>query len=204
MKILCIGRNYVEHIHELNNEIPSDPVLFLKPQSALLQQGRAFYIPNFSQEIHYECEVVLRICKTGKEIKPKFASSYFDAFTLGIDFTARDIQEKQKAKGLPWDIAKGFDQSAVLGTWIPFEDENQKMNPIQFSLEKNGFPVQQGDTALMMYSFVDIIVHLSKYFTLQTGDVVFTGTPKGVGPVAISDKLVGKLGDVDIFSLDIK
>jgi 2-keto-4-pentenoate hydratase/2-oxohepta-3-ene-1,7-dioic acid hydratase in catechol pathway len=202
MKIICIGRNYAEHTKELNNAIPDNPVVFMKPATALLKGNADFYFPPFTQDLHYECEVVLRICKNGKFIQENFASTYYDAFTLGIDFTARDLQETQKKKGLPWEIAKAFDNSAVIGKMIPFTAE-MKSQSIQFQLQKNGVEVQNGNTADMLFSFEKIIAYTSQFFSLQQGDLIFTGTPSGVGPVAISDKLVGVFEGDEIFSCAI-
>lgn len=203
MKIFCIGRNYVEHVKELNNEVPGSPVIFMKPHTALLTENKPFYYPNFSKDIHYECEIVLRICKNGKAVNEKFASRYYDAIALGIDFTARDLQEQQKQKGLPWEIAKAFDHSAVLGKWNPISDDD-KDKPIHFHLEKNGEQVQKGDTSHMMYSFEKIIVEVSKFFSLNMGDIIYTGTPKGVGPIAIGDVLKGFIRDKEEFRFEVK
>jgi 2-keto-4-pentenoate hydratase/2-oxohepta-3-ene-1,7-dioic acid hydratase in catechol pathway len=203
MKIICIGRNYAEHTKELNNAIPDNPVVFIKPSTALLKCNADFYYPLFTQDLHYECEVVLRVCKNGKFIQENFASTYFDAFTLGIDFTARDLQELQKKKGLPWEIAKAFDNSAVIGDMIPFTTE-MKTKSIQFQLQKNGIEVQNGNTADMLFSFEKIIAYTSQFFSLQQGDLIFTGTPSGVGPVAIGDNLVGLYDGEEVFSCAIK
>jgi acylpyruvate hydrolase len=203
MKIICVGRNYTQHAKELGNAVPTEPVVFLKPQSALLKNNEAFYYPAFSKDIHYECEVVLRICKNGKHIQKQFAQNYFDAISVGIDFTARDIQEQQKQKGLPWEIAKAFDNSAVVGSMIAIT-EADKMKPIAFSLIKNGEVVQAGNTAEMLFSFSEIIAYVSSFFSLQTGDLIYTGTPAGVGPIAIGDKYVGKVGEQILFETEIK
>jgi 2-keto-4-pentenoate hydratase/2-oxohepta-3-ene-1,7-dioic acid hydratase in catechol pathway len=203
MKIICVGRNYALHATELGNAVPTEPVVFLKPQSALLKNNEAFYYPAFSKDIHYECEVVLRICKNGKHIQKQFAQNYFDAISVGIDFTARDIQEQQKQKGLPWEIAKAFDNSAVVGSMIAIT-EADKMKPIAFSLIKNGEVVQAGNTAEMLFSFSEIIAYVSSFFSLQTGDLIYTGTPAGVGPIAIGDKYVGKVGEQILFEMEIK
>jgi 2-keto-4-pentenoate hydratase/2-oxohepta-3-ene-1,7-dioic acid hydratase in catechol pathway len=188
MKIICIGRNYVDHIRELNNAVPSSPVFFLKPDTALLIRNRPFYYPPFSTQIHYEAELVLKICKVGKNIQKQFAHTYYDEIGIGLDMTARDIQDTAKQKGLPWAIAKGFDQSAPIGRFIPksgFPD----MKNIRFHLNLNGTTVQNGNSGLMIYDFDDIIMHISQYMTLRTGDYIFTGTPAGVGPIKEGDKL---------------
>lgn len=203
MKIFCIGRNYAEHAKELNNAIPSAPVVFMKPATALLTENKDFYYPNFTKDLHYECELVLRICKNGKAVQEKFASNYYDAITVGIDFTARDLQEQQKAKGLPWEIAKAFDHSAVLGTWLS-KDQVAQQESILFSLQRNNELVQQGDTNDLLFSFDKVISYISQFFTLQMGDLIFTGTPSGVGPVAIGDQLSGAIGEQTLFSFAIK
>ncbi len=203
MKIFCIGRNYTEHVSELKNEIPDAPVVFMKPHTALLTDNKPFYYPDFTKDLHYECEIVLRICKNGKSVQEKFAHTYYDAVTVGIDFTARDLQDHQKSKGLPWEIAKAFDQSAVTGKWHKINDEEKGL-PFIFSLEKNGEKVQQGDTQDMMFSFDKIISYVSHYFSLNMGDLIFTGTPKGVGPVQIGDIFAAKLGDNELLRFEIK
>ncbi len=200
MKIICIGRNYSEHAKELKNEVPDKPVVFLKPQTALLKDNKPFFYPEWSTDIHYETEVVLKISKQGKYIDEKFASKYFDAVTIGIDFTARDLQSQQKAKGLPWEIAKAFDNSAVIGPFHPIPANGQ----ILFSLKLNGIEVQQGNTADMLFSFEEIIAYASQFFTLQIGDLIYTGTPAGVGPVKIGDRLEGFLGAEKVFDFEIK
>jgi acylpyruvate hydrolase len=192
MKIICIGRNYVAHAHELQNEIPTEPVVFIKPQTALLLSGRTFYYPEFTNDLHYEGELVLRICKNGKHVQPEFAPDYYDAIAFGIDFTARDIQDRLKSKGLPWELSKGFDHSAVVGSFIP-KTELSAAGDIKFETTLNDQIVQQGHTALMLFSFTDIICFVSKYFMLQMGDIIFTGTPAGVGPVKRGDKLEGQI-----------
>lgn len=203
MKIFCIGRNYAEHAKELNNPIPEEPVIFMKPPTALLRDNQAFYMPEFSSDVHYEVELVLKVCKNGKSIEREFATKYYDAVGLGIDFTARDIQSKCKAKGLPWEKAKAFDHSAVLGGFISF-DQLHDQESIRFSLEKNGAIVQSGDSADMLFDFDALIVQVSKYFTLQQGDLIYTGTPAGVGPVEIGDVLKGRLEEQLIFTCEIK
>jgi 2-keto-4-pentenoate hydratase/2-oxohepta-3-ene-1,7-dioic acid hydratase in catechol pathway len=187
MKVLCIGRNYREHIAELNHTVPSEPVFFMKPDTAILTRNRPFFLPDLGP-IHYEVELVLRICKVGKNIQKRFAATYFDAVGIGLDFTARDIQKKCKENGLPWLVSKGFDNAAPLGKFI----EKQALKDIQdihFHLDKNGITVQKASSSEMIFSFEDIISFISKYITLKTGDFIFTGTPSGVGPVKIGDRL---------------
>jgi 2-keto-4-pentenoate hydratase/2-oxohepta-3-ene-1,7-dioic acid hydratase in catechol pathway len=203
MKIICIGRNYVDHIRELNNAIPSSPVFFLKPDSALLIRNRPFYYPPFSTAIHYETELVLKICKVGKNIQKKFAGAYYDEIGIGLDMTARDLQDAAKQKGLPWTIAKGFDQSAPIGGFLPKSNFSDLKN-IDFHLDLNGKTVQQGNSGLMMYGFDDIIAYISQFMTLRTGDYIFTGTPAGVGPVTPGDKLEAYIGDLKLLSCLIK
>jgi acylpyruvate hydrolase len=203
MKIICIGRNYVAHAQELANEVPTSPVVFLKPQTALLKSGDAFYHPEFSKDIHYECELVLRIGKSGKYIQEQFAYKYIDAFSLGIDFTARDLQEQQKQKGLPWEIAKAFDNSAVVGTFIATQDIRADL-PMMFSFYQNDVLKQSGDTSLMIFSVEKIIAYVSQFFTLQQGDLIYTGTPAGVGKINIGDKLRAVIGDREIFAVEVK
>ncbi|MCX6240539.1 MAG: fumarylacetoacetate hydrolase family protein [Bacteroidetes bacterium] len=203
MKIICIGRNYVEHIRELNNAIPSEPVFFLKPDTALLIRNRPFYYPSFSADIHYELELVMKINKVGKHIQKQFASSYFDEIGLGLDMTARDLQENAKKKSLPWAVAKGFDQSAPISRFLP-KNRFSDLKNINFHLDLNGKTVQKGNSGLMLYSFEDIISHISQYMTLRTGDLIFTGTPAGVGPVKIGDMLEAYLEDEKILKCEIK
>ena len=203
MKILCVGRNYVAHAKELNNPVPDEPILFMKPSTALLREGRPFYIPEFSNDVHYELELVVKICKNGKHIAKEFASSYYNEMTLGIDFTARDVQSKLKSKGHPWEIAKGFDYSAAIGKWLEFPEEMKGKN-INFSMLKNGESVQDGNTDHMIFSIDDLIVHMSKYFKLQFGDLIFTGTPAGVGQVKIGDHFEGFLGDKKLLNCEIR
>jgi acylpyruvate hydrolase len=202
MKIFCVGRNYSEHAKELNNEIPEAPVIFMKPPTAILK-GKDFYIPEFSSDLHYECELVFRVCKNGKHIEPQFAGKYIDAVTVGIDFTARDVQANQKKKGLPWEIAKAFDNSAVVGEFMPISElpDNQS---VKFNMHKNATDVQIGDSAMMIYPIAELVAYLSKFFTLQQGDLIFTGTPAGVGPVAIGDVLTGFLEGTKRFEINIK
>lgn len=204
MKIICIGRNYSEHAKELKNEIPDKPVVFLKPQTALLKDNKPFYYPEWTKDLHYETEVVLKVCKQGKYVDEKFAHKYFEEVTVGIDFTARDLQSQQKAKGLPWEIAKAFDNSAVIGSFKKLSDVQQAYTGIAFSMQLNGKTVQQGNTADMMFSFSKIIAYASQFFTLQTGDLIFTGTPAGVGPVNIGDRLEGFLGNEKVFDFEVK
>lgn len=192
MKIICIGRNYAEHARELDNPVPERPVVFLKPASALLVNDKPLYYPEFTQDLHYELEIVLKIGKNGKYVQPDFADTYYSEIGLGIDFTARDLQSELKKKGHPWEIAKGFDGSAVLGSWVAL-DELPDLSAIEFSLQKNDVVVQQGNTRDLLFSFADIIVYVSQFFKLQMGDLIFTGTPAGVGPVAIGDRLTGFL-----------
>ena len=203
MKIICIGRNYVDHIRELNNAVPASPVFFLKPDSSLLIRNRPFYYPSFSSEIHYEVELVLKICKVGKNIQKKFAYTYFDEIGIGLDMTARDLQDSAKQKGLPWTIAKGFDQSAPIGGFLPKENFND-LRDIGFHLDLNGKTVQTGNSGLMIYPFDDIIAYISKFMTLRTGDYIFTGTPAGVGPVKVGDRLEAYIGDVKLLGCEIK
>ena len=202
MKIICIGRNYAEHAKELGNEIPESPVIFIKPDTAVLKKGSDFYIPEFSEDIHYELEVVLKISKGGKYIQEEKAGNYFEEIALGIDFTARDLQSKLKEKGLPWELAKGFDGSAVISDFYKKEDYDLKN--LQFSLLKNKEEVQNGNTSLMLFSPEKIIAFVSKYFTLKTGDLIFTGTPKGVGKVAENDILEAYLEDKKVLDLRIQ
>jgi 2-keto-4-pentenoate hydratase/2-oxohepta-3-ene-1,7-dioic acid hydratase in catechol pathway len=203
MKIFCIGRNYGEHAAELKNDIPDAPVVFMKPPTALLTENKPFYYPNFTKDLHYECEIVLRMGKNGKSVSPKFASTYIEAITVGIDFTARDLQEQQKQKKLPWEIAKAFDHSAVIGQWQKWEEYSQ-LPSLEFSLQQNNHLVQQGNTADLLFSFESIISYISTYFTINMGDLIFTGTPKGVGPVTIGDTLQAKLFDKELLHFDIK
>ena len=203
MKIICIGRNYVNHAKELGNDITSEPLFFLKPDTAIQPKGHPFFIPNFSNDIHYEVELVIRINKTGKYIEEKFAHTYYSQIGLGIDFTARDVQEKCKAKGLPWEKAKGFDGSAQISrNFIDKSDLN--LNNISFSLQKNGEQVQLGNSKEMCFNFDAIITYISKFYTLKIGDLIYTGTPEGVGPVVAGDKLKGFIGEKEMFKVVIK
>ena len=203
MKLICIGRNYSDHIKELENEKPTDPVVFLKPDTAILLKKQPFFIPDFSDDVHHEVEVLVKINKVGKHIDKKFAHKYYDQIGLGIDFTARDLQSQLKAKGLPWEKAKAFDGAAVIGKWLP-KSKFQDVNSINFSLKKNEALVQQGNTELMLWKIDEIIEYVSKYFTLKIGDIIFTGTPSGVGKVFAEDKLIGYLEDEEMFSIKIK
>lgn len=203
MKILCVGRNYVDHIAELRNERPEEPVLFMKPDTALMSLETSFVIPEFTNDVHYEVELVVKINKVGKYIEPKFASKYYDQVSLGLDFTARDLQSDLKAKGLPWEKAKAFDQSAVVGTFFS-KSALVDLNALPFELKKNGEVVQRGNTAQMIWSVDELIAHISKYFTLKTGDLIFTGTPAGVGPVKEGDVLVGLLDGQEVFEVGVK
>ncbi len=203
MKILAVGRNYSEHAKELNNPVPTEPVVFLKPDTAILREGKPFYHPDFSNDIHYEVELVLKIKKEGKHIDEKFAMGYIESIGIGIDFTARDIQEKCKQKGLPWEIAKGFDHSAPIGNFIPLSEIKDLKN-ISFSLTKNSIIVQQGNSGDMIFSFEQIISYLSKRFTLKKGDLIFTGTPAGVGKITIGDHYEAFIENQLLLRLDVK
>lgn len=202
MKIVCVGRNYVAHARELGNEVPTDPVIFIKPATALLEEGAAFTIPEFAHEIHYECELVLRIAQKVRQLEKKDALRCVDAITAGIDFTARALQQQLKKKGLPWEKAKAFDGAAVVGKWMPAEQFHNKKD-IHFCLYKNKAIVQQATTAQMIFDFETLLSHISMYFTLEPGDLVFTGTPAGVGPVEPGDVLEGFVEDDSAFELSI-
>jgi 2-keto-4-pentenoate hydratase/2-oxohepta-3-ene-1,7-dioic acid hydratase in catechol pathway len=203
MKIFCVGRNYADHAKELGNAVPEEPVIFMKPKSALLQKHTPFYYPEFSNELHYEAEIVLHICKNGKYILEKHANKYYNKLTIGIDFTARDIQAELKKKGLPWEKAKSWDNSAVIGKWVDITPELIK-KPVIFSLLNNTKTVQEGNSKDMIFSFDHIISHISNYFSLNIGDLVFTGTPAGVGECVVGDVLEGYLEKEKMFELDIK
>ncbi len=203
MKIICIGRNYTEHIAELENEKPDEPVVFLKPDTSILLKKQPFFIPEFSNDIHHEVEILVKINRIGKYIDKKFAYKYYNEISLGIDFTARDLQSSLKAKGLPWEKAKAFDGAAVIGNWLPVA-EIGNVNAIDFTLLKNEKVVQKGNTSLMLYKIDEIIAYVSKFFTLKIGDVIFTGTPKGVGRVVANDKLQGFIGNKEMFSITVK
>jgi 2-keto-4-pentenoate hydratase/2-oxohepta-3-ene-1,7-dioic acid hydratase in catechol pathway len=203
MKIFCIGRNYVDHAKELGNEVPSEPLVFMNPPTALLINNKPFYYPDFSKDIHYECEIVVKIGKNGKNIQPQFAKNYIKEISLGIDYTARDLQTKLKEKGHPWEIAKGFNGSAVIGDFIPLE-QFEDVNNIHFHLIKNGEKVQIGNTKDMLFNIEKIITHISKYFLIHQGDYIYTGTPAGVGPIQIGDLLEGYIQEDKIFQCRIK
>jgi 2-keto-4-pentenoate hydratase/2-oxohepta-3-ene-1,7-dioic acid hydratase in catechol pathway len=203
MKFICIGRNYAEHAKELNNAVPSEPVIFFKPETALLINKQPFFYPEFSKDIHYECEIVVKINRLGKNIQKQFAHRYYEEIGLGIDFTARDLQNHLKEKGLPWEKAKGFDGSAVLGKFVPVNSLKNREN-IEFQLLKNGAIVQTGFSKDMIFDIDAIIEHVSQFVTLKIGDIIFTGTPAGVGPVAVGDKLEGLLEGTSNFTLSIR
>lgn len=203
MKIICIGRNYVLHAKELGNEVPFSPVYFLKPDTSLLLKNRPFYYPEFSEEIHYETELVVRINKVGKNIEEKFAHTYYNEFSLGIDFTARDIQREAKVKGLPWEKAKAFDHSAVLAEWVS-KDEFEDLKDINFYLDLNGERAQTGNSGNMTFTIDYLISYLSNYMTLKIGDIIYTGTPAGVGPVKIGDHLQGYFENKKMFDFKVK
>ncbi len=204
MKIICIGRNYADHAKELNNPVPKEPVFFCKPDSALIQKGKPFFYPEFSNDIHFECEVVVRINRIGKHIEEKFAHKYFDEITLGIDLTARDLQQDCKAKGLPWEKAKAFDGSAPIGDFIKVSSLSKDIQNLNFELSKNGGLVQSGNTNDMLFSIPKIIAYVSQFFTLKIGDLIFTGTPKGVGPIAIGDNFEASLEGKKLLQLPIR
>ncbi len=203
MKIICIGRNYAEHAKELNNAVPTEPVFFMKPDTALIRNGQPFYHPDFSNDIHHEIELVLVVCKTGKNIDEKFASKYYNKLAIGIDFTARDLQNSAKEKGLPWEKAKAFDGSAPLGESVDVSTIKD-VNDINFHLEINGKTVQQGNTKDLLFSFDKIIAFISRFITLKTGDLIYTGTPAGVGKVNIGDKLEGFMEGNKMLEVAIK
>jgi 2-keto-4-pentenoate hydratase/2-oxohepta-3-ene-1,7-dioic acid hydratase in catechol pathway len=203
MKIICIGRNYVKHIEELNNDRPDEPVVFLKPDSSILLKQHPFVIPEFTDDVHHEVELLIKINKVGKYIEPKFASNYYDEIGLGIDFTARDLQAKLKEKGLPWEKAKSFDGSAVIGEFYPKSD-SKSLEELEFKLVKNGEIVQLGNTKHMIWKIDELISHVSQYFTLKKGDIIFTGTPEGVAAVKPNDILEGYLEDKKSFRIQVK
>lgn len=203
MKIICIGRNYAEHAKEMNAAVPTEPVFFLKPDTALIKDNQPFYYPDFSKEIHHEVELVLKITKAGKNIEPEFAHKYYDEIGIGIDFTARDLQAQCKEKGLPWEKAKAFDGSAPVGNFISKKELGDPGN-IDFHLNVNGKEVQKGNTKDLLFSFDAVIAYVSKFFTLKTGDLIYTGTPEGVGPVAIGDQLEAFIGDRKLLAFEIK
>lgn len=203
MKIICIGRNYADHAKEMNAEVPTVPVFFMKPDTAILKNGQDFYYPDFTSDLHYECELVYRINKAGKNIQAKFADKYYSEMTLGIDFTARDLQQECKKKGLPWEIAKSFESSAPISDVF---QQTESINPkeISFELRKNGEVVQQGQSKDMIFSIDEIISYISRFMTLKTGDLIYTGTPQGVGPVSIGDVLEGSLNGQAMFRFEVK
>jgi len=203
MKLICIGRNYTEHIKELENEKPTDPVVFLKPDTSILPENQPFFIPDFSNNVHHEVEILVKINKVGKHIDKKFAAKYYNEIGLGIDFTARDLQSELKTKGLPWEKAKAFDGAAVIGKWLS-KNNFKNIDDINFSLHKNEAIVQQGNTNLMLWKIDELIEYISKYFTLKIGDIIFTGTPAGVGKVVANDKLIGYIENQELFSITIK
>jgi 2-keto-4-pentenoate hydratase/2-oxohepta-3-ene-1,7-dioic acid hydratase in catechol pathway len=203
MKIICIGRNYAEHAKEMNAPVPTEPVIFLKPETALLQKNLPFYYPEFSKDIHHEVELVLKISKMGRHIEPQFAKRYYDEIGIGIDFTARDIQAKCKEKGLPWEKAKAFDHSAPIGKFLP-KTKFPLMDDIHFHLDVNGKTVQKGSTEDLLFTFDNLISYVSKFFTLKKGDMIFTGTPEGVGPVKIGDRLEAYIGEEKLLDFEVK
>ncbi|MEN8228831.1 MAG: fumarylacetoacetate hydrolase family protein [Bacteroidota bacterium] len=203
MKIICIGRNYVDHAKELNNEVPSKPVFFMKPDSALVIANRPFFYPDFSRDVHHELEVVIRIDRLGRSIEEQHAHRYFNEIGLGVDFTARDLQAEAKKKGLPWEIAKGFDYSAPISEFFPVT-QFKELHNLSFRLDLNGKAVQEGNTSLMIFSFEKIISYVSRFMTLKTGDLIFTGTPAGVGPVAINDRLEAYLEGEKLMDFPVK
>ena len=203
MKIICIGRNYADHINELKNNRPTEPVIFLKTDTSVILKNQPFFIPSFSNDIHHEVEILVKIKKIGKFIDPKFSHKYYNEISLGIDFTARDLQSELKSKGLPWEKSKAFDGSALIGKWVD-KSTFKDVNNLTFSLELNGNLAQKGSTSLMLWNIDEIISYVSKYFTLKIGDVIFTGTPSGVAKVIENDNLVGFLNDRECFSIKIK
>ena len=203
MKIICIGRNYTKHIEELQNERPSEPVIFLKPDTAILPKKMPFFIPDFSDDIHHEVEILVRINRVGKHIEPRFAHKYYDEIGLGIDFTARELQSQLKEKGLPWEKAKAFDGSAVIGKFLP-KSNFESLNSINFELTNNGNLVQQGSTSNMLWKIDELIAYVSQYFTLKIGDIIFTGTPEGVARVNTNDVLEGFIEGKQLFKIQVK
>ncbi len=203
MKIICVGRNYTEHAKELNNEVPSEPVLFMKPKNALVVPDKPIYYPEFTDDLHYECELVVRICKNGRFVEERSAKKYYNEMTVGIDFTARDVQQQLKQKGLPWEIAKAFDASAPVGNFRPITADTNMKN-LDFELKLNGTTVQQGNTKDMIFNINRIIAYASRYFTLNIGDLIFTGTPAGVGPVNVYDRLEGYLQGEKLLDVTIQ
>lgn len=203
MKIICIGRNYAAHTAELKNEKPTEPIIFLKPETAVLLKKQPFFIPDFSEDVHHEVEILVKINKTGKHIASKFAHNYYNEIGLGIDFTARDLQNQLKEKGLPWEKAKAFDGSAVIGKFFP-KDTFKEINNINFSLKNNEKTVQQGNTSQMTWKIDALIEYISKYFTLKIGDIIFTGTPSGVAKVSTNDTMTGYIESTEVFSIKVK
>ncbi len=203
MKLICIGKNYLKHIHELNSKKEDEPVIFLKPDTSVIQKKQPFFIPEFSSDIHYEVEIILKFNRVGKHIEPKFSKKYFDKISLGIDFTARDLQRKFKENGLPWDIAKGFDNSAMIGDWLSI-DLFDDIDNINFRLEKNGEIVQKSNSSNMIWKIDQLISKASTFFTIKIGDIMFTGTPEGVGKVVENDLLEGYIDDKKVFSVRVK
>jgi len=203
LKIICVGRNYAAHIEELQSMKPKEPILFLKPETSIIHKSQPFFIPHFSSNIDYEVEVLIRINRIGKHIQPKFAYKYYQEISLGIDFTARTVQNKLKENGLPWEKAKAFDGSALIGEWIS-KSEYKDLNDLNFSLELNGTEVQKGNTSNMLWKINDLISYISTYFTLKIGDIIFTGTPQGVGSIKENDVILGYLEGKQAFSIKIK
>ena len=203
MKLICVGRNYAEHIRELNNEQPDDPVIFLKPETAIPLKNEPFFYPDFSRDVHYEVEILVKINRVGKNIAERFAQKYYDEIGIGIDFTARDLQSKLKAKGLPWELAKGFNGSAPISGFVSKTDFADLRN-LNFRLDVNGETRQQGNTSLMLFNVDYLIAFVSRYFLLQQGDILFTGTPKGVGPVQIGDRLTAYIEDKQMLEIGVK
>jgi 2-keto-4-pentenoate hydratase/2-oxohepta-3-ene-1,7-dioic acid hydratase in catechol pathway len=203
MKIFAIGQNYIEHNKELNSKNPTEPVVFMKPDTALLKNNKPFYLPDFSEELHYETELIIKINKIGKNIDAKFAHRYFSEIGLGVDFTARDLQRKLKNEGKPWEISKAFDNSAVIGNFLPAEQFSD-IQDIHFHLDLNSKRVQTGHSADMIFPVNELIAYVSRYFTLKIGDILFTGTPVGVGKVAIGDRLEGYINNIKMFDFKVK
>lgn len=203
MKILAIGQNYVEHNKELNSKNPTEPVVFMKPDTALLKNNKPFFIPDFTDELHYETELIVKINRLGKNIAAKYANRYYSEIGLGVDFTARDLQRKLKAEGKPWEVCKAFDNSAVIGDFLPVEQLGN-VQDIRFSLNLNGKTVQQGHSADMIFAIDDLIAYVSRFFTLKIGDILFTGTPVGVGKVAVGDRLEGYIFENKMFDFKVK
>ena len=203
MKIFAIGQNYIEHNKELNSENPTEPVVFMKPDTAALKNNKPFFIPDFSDEVHYETELIVKINRIGKNIAPKFAHRYYDEIGLGVDFTARDIQRRLKKEGKPWEVCKAFDNSAVIGNFLP-KDELGDVQKIEFHLDMDGKTVQQGNSKDMIFEIDTLIAYVSKFFTLKIGDILFTGTPVGVGKVSIGNRLEGYIFDKKMFDFQVK